>query len=119
MISEAKKAGLQIDDERISAVLEGVPTDPSLDTPHESLVGPWKLAEYCWKHVWNSSTQKHEWKRGHRLPRIIQPGALIDRSVLSRLRAPAANYDPKNLSSAFKQQVRDLASVPATLEYDS
>ena len=116
ILAEAERAGLVLDTNRLHKVLEGAAEDPTGDPQHESLERWWKLAEYCYKPVWNSQLKRREWKRGHGDPRIIQPGALISGAALRRIR-DGNGYAPRNLSEQFRQRVVASNQVPAALEY--
>jgi uncharacterized protein (DUF2235 family) len=66
MIEEARKAGLLVDDEKVALVLgargQGFVAPNADACLHESLTGPWRLAEYVWKPHWNGET---EWRANH------------------------------------------------------
>lgn len=115
--TEAEKAGLILDGNRLHKILEGVAQDPSADPQHESLEKWWKLAEYCYKPVWNSQLRKREWKRGHGEPRTIPENAFIGGAALKRIRASDIQYAPRNLSEDFKQQVIALTELPEAIAY--
>ena len=67
MIAEAKSAGLMVDDEKVALVLgargRGFAPANADAMLHESLTGPWRLAEYVWKPLWNG--QATEWRANH------------------------------------------------------
>jgi hypothetical protein len=122
MRTEAQKAGLLIDQERLQKKQESPapPWESSwADPKHESLTGLWWLTEYCPKHVWNSDLQKREWHIGRGRSRILANGALIHSTVLNRMRNKVLNYAPPNFSSDFGARVVALAEVPETLEYSN
>jgi hypothetical protein len=66
MVEEAKRAGLLVDDEKVALVLGARGQGFAAPNPdaclHESLTGPWRLAEYVWKPHWNGET---EWRANH------------------------------------------------------
>jgi uncharacterized protein (DUF2235 family) len=117
MRGEAEKAGLLFNQARLNKIFDGVPEQAWEDPQHESLIGFWKGAEYLPKKVWNTELQQREWKRGHRKPRTVLPGALIHRSVLQRIQKKDLNYTPKNLSEAFRERVCALGTLPDSLVY--
>ena len=63
-------------------------------------------------------TKTYEWKAGNSTPRSIPEGALIDRSVLQRIRDESLKYAPPNTSEAFRQQVGSLQVMPQVLPYN-
>jgi uncharacterized protein (DUF2235 family) len=119
IVGEARKAGLVINDSRLSQVLATKqPTRAFWDDPsHDSLTTKWKPAEYVKKPVWNPATKGYERKAGNRTPRHISDDALLHRSVLLRLRSGAVSYSPPNISDAFRSRVRALDDVPETMPY--
>jgi uncharacterized protein (DUF2235 family) len=119
MLHHARAAGLLIDPIRLDSVLAPIPSDPRPwnDARHESLEGPWFLAEYFPKQVWNSKSQKHELAIGGCGSRTIPSGALIHKSALLRIRDQGLQYDPPNMNAGFVKQVRALGEVPETLPY--
>jgi uncharacterized protein (DUF2235 family) len=121
MLEEAKAAGLLINPDRLAAVVHPEPDEPRpwADLKHESLEGPWLLAEYFPKRVWNSKKQERVWAIGDCRYRSIPSGALIHRSALLRIRDAALKYAPPNMAADFLRRVRDLAEVPETLAYVS
>jgi uncharacterized protein (DUF2235 family) len=121
MLEEAQAAGLIIDPERLAMVVDPVPVEPRpwTDLKHESLEGPWYIAEYFPKRVWNSKLQERQWKVGNCGYRTIPSGALIHRSALLRIRDATLKYAPPNMAKDFLQQVRNLPEVPDTLAYSA
>lgn len=120
MCAEAEKAGLRFDKKRVHTILKS--PDPSWqsswkDLKHESLTARWWPVEYCPKQVWNSAAEKYEWHIGNGRSRQVPSGALIDQSILERLRDSQIAYAPPNLSSQFCSRVNALPEVPQTLEY--
>ena len=120
--SEAEKAGLYVDPRRLRAVQDTyVPTpSPWMDPQHESLRGPWWIAQYCPKQVWNATEKRRHWKWGGRDGhRLIPKGSLIHNSTLRRICSDQIRYAPPNLSATFRQSVRALSVLPDALPYDS
>jgi len=120
ILTEAEKAGLILDEQRLQKILES-PAPPWIsswrDSKHESLTGLWWLTEYCLKHVWNSDLKKREWHIGAGRSRLVPNGALIHSSILNRMRDKSLNYVPPNLASEFCTKVAELPEVPETVEY--
>ncbi len=121
IVSEARRAGLLMNEARLATVLATQqPQRDFWDDPsHDSLTPKWKLAEFVKKPVWNPQTKTYERKAGNRTPRHVQDDALIDRSVLLRIRSKTRVYDPPSLSESFRAHARSLDVVPAVLAYRS
>lgn len=122
MLAAAERAGLQVDEQRRLQIVPPLPPDakPWADRIHESLEGWWWAAEYFPKLPRQSAGGRRRslWPgigRGRR--RFVQPGALLHRSALLRVREPSGNYAPTNLDERFLAQVRALSEVPDFLAY--
>jgi uncharacterized protein (DUF2235 family) len=82
MIEEAKAAGLLIDRDKQAEVLgltsDGsyVPAKPDAER-HESLKGPWRIAEFIPKRHWNWNTGKWEHRMNLFRRRTIPPRSLV------------------------------------------
>jgi uncharacterized protein (DUF2235 family) len=119
ILAEASTAGLQLDESRLSTIQgpAGEAAKPWMEPKHESLKGAWWIAEFFPKLCpWPG----HRWpipRLGLGRHRIIAPGQLLHRTSLLRIRDDS-RYDPPNLSSGFRQKVRDLTEVPDYLGYD-
>ena len=118
MVTEAKAAGLLINDVRLSEILNEPPPAPTPwnDPQHESLTPGWWVAEVFPKKAWNYKQKREEVKVGLGRYRSIGPGALIHHSVLLRIRE--TNYSPKNFSASFLQKIRQLADAPEVLPFE-
>lgn len=114
LVNEAKEQGLTLDEERLKAVLEGTPAEPWKDRQHESLKGPWWIAEIIPKWSWQEGERRIRFNRGR--PRWIPPGALIHKSALLRLRQ--TGYRPKNFSERFVRTVLELEDVPEAFTFE-
>jgi hypothetical protein len=108
---------LLVDEERLAHVRNRspIPAQPWAEPAHESLEGGWWIAELVPKLVYNPVTKRRRPAIGLGRHRTLQAGALIDRSVLDRLRAGA--YHPPNLSDTFTTDVKKLATLPAADPY--
>ena len=117
MLNEARAAGLLVDEQRLAHIRERspIPTDPWAEPQHESLEGAWWIAEFVPKLAYDPTTQRRRPAIGLGRHRTLQAGALIDVSVLKRLRA--GNYHPPNLSETFTTGVRELVTLPAVDPY--
>ncbi len=108
MVCEAEPTGLKIDAGRKADILGGKPPyvapDPLTKNQHESLKGPWWIAEFwpklCAYPVPVAGQSEPEWKHRLRLnlgrSRIIPPGVHVHQSVIDRIKG-VPNYKPKNL----------------------
>jgi uncharacterized protein (DUF2235 family) len=119
MLREATTAGLLVDVERLAEVRSKseIPVKPWGEPQHESLEGPWWVAEVVPKLVYQPSTKRSVLSVGLGHHRTVQDGALLDGSVLERIRR--TGYAPPNLSEAFVARVKALPTVPATYPYTS
>lgn len=119
MLDEATRAGLLVDAARLAAVRTStpIPPQPWKEPPHESLKGPWWIAEVVPKLVYQPDTQRRAIRVGLGRHRRIQEGALLDASVLERIRE--LQYAPPNLSPEFIAKVKALPSIPPTYPYSS
>lgn len=103
MIDEAKAAGLFIDPPKEADVLgltpgsQYAPAKP--DAPkHESLKGPWNLAEFIPKKHWNYQEQCSEHRMNLYRRRTIPPGSLIHESAYLQ----GADYQKRFPDGAIK-----------------
>ena len=117
MLNEARTAGLLVDEERLAHVRNRspIPAQPWAEPKHESLEGAWWIAEFVPKLVYNPATKHRRPAIGLGRHRTLQQGALIDVSVLNRLRA--GDYHPPNLSETFTTGVKSLTSLPVADPY--
>jgi len=120
MLSEAKSAGgLRINDALVQQTYPAI--DAWREEQHKSLKGVWNLAELFPKlhFVDAKPPQKghNEMRANLYRSRTIKEGELIHETVLKRLRG-RRDYDPANLTRAFKDRVRTLPNVPTTLPYE-
>ncbi len=113
--SEARKAGLRVDQQRLNAVLDKSGPLPWADPLHESLTLRWWPFELFPKLVWRSDSSLRLPMIGLGRRRFIRDNALIHRSALLRIRE--TGYAPPNLSRAFLETVRGLAEVPDSLPF--
>ena len=115
MVEEARSAGLLLDPTRYAAV-SGQTTPAWMEEQHESLKGVWWLAEFFPKFQWDFERQRRVLKLGLGRHRHVLAGARISAPVMERIRGKQG-YDPPNLSAEFKENVRQLAEVPAEAPY--
>ena len=112
MLTEAENHGLLTEAARRQSVLgPGSDKDYSQATPHESLTGWWRLAEFIPKRHYNWKTGKEERRMNLFRRRTIPAGSLIHQSVfergadyLKRLPAgvvPVATLAPNTSSAAL------------------
>jgi uncharacterized protein (DUF2235 family) len=104
MVCEAELAGLEVESDRKAEILgdmtPSVAPDPLTKNQHESLSGPWWIAEF-WPKIVHIETAPGKWKKrlhpnlGRR--RNIAPGVVIHESVEARLQDPKVGYRPSNL----------------------
>jgi hypothetical protein len=119
MVQEAQACGLLIDQTRLQEVISRTPPCefPWKEQQHESLSGPWWIAEIFPKRVWNGKQQRLDWQSGMGRHREIPSGSLIHRTALLRIRD--YNYKPPNLSPEFLAKVKAMDRVPDELKYES
>lgn len=103
MVCEAERAGLIFDPGRKADILgkpPNVPPDPLTRNQHESLRGPWWIAEF-WPKIVKHETAPGKWKKSVRLNlarrRYIAPDVVVHESVEARLKDAAVGYKPSNL----------------------
>jgi uncharacterized protein (DUF2235 family) len=103
MLAEAVACGLRIDDVR-AAHENGPASDIPGDwiaLPHDSMTTGWKCAEWVPRRVWDSTEKRKRWFWGRMppfrrpLPRKIPEGALIHRSVETRIARQPDYQHPK------------------------
>jgi uncharacterized protein (DUF2235 family) len=122
LLAEAKEAGLELNDPRLSVVMDKYRTvqmntrNPATDPQHESLHGFWWILEFFPKLVWNSKLKRKVPKLGLGRHRIIPEKALIHKSTLLRIRENQT-YSPSNISPTFRNRVISLSSLPDVMEY--
>lgn len=106
MMGEALAHGLKLDPQRMTRQLRassGHPSSDALAAMHDSMAGPWALAEWLPRKVADSATGRtRRWRPGamppmrRPLPRPLGDGARVHRSVQLRLEA-GIGYAPPNL----------------------
>lgn len=119
ILREARHAGLIVDDSRLIKILRSNLEERAIwaDPIHNSLVGPWHLAEHWRKRVWNFERKKYEWKAGKYTPRTVPENALIHLSLLERLKSDSLGYAPINIAPQFRVHVKTLQTLPEVLPY--
>jgi uncharacterized protein (DUF2235 family) len=114
MLEQAAAAGLQTNADRLTKVLRGTsPADPWAEKQH-SLLAKWWLAELVPKRQWQWATSTYSWRCGRFGHRFVPIGSMIHESAMRRLRSRTLDYDPPNLSTAFKEQVKNMPMVTAS-----
>jgi uncharacterized protein (DUF2235 family) len=119
LLAEARTAGLLIDDSRLRKVLLPLGPEEQIwsDGQHESLTTKWWPAEFFPKWQWQRGEGRRRPSMGVGRHRHIEEGAILDRSVLLRIR-DRDDYRPPNLSVGFIEKVKSLTSFPDELAYD-
>jgi uncharacterized protein (DUF2235 family) len=113
LVGEARGAGLLIDAQRLDAVLnqpQPAPSAPWSEPQHESLNLAWWPAEFFPKLCRAPGATLPLPRLGLGRHRFIPDGQLLHRSTLLRLRE--TDYAPPNISDRFRQEARQLPSVP-------
>jgi uncharacterized protein (DUF2235 family) len=119
ILSEARTAGLLVNEERLKRIENTPPEKPWMEPQHESLKWYWWPAEFFPKMVWRSKLSCQVPSVGLGRHRTVHDGALIDKSTLMRIRKEETpEYSPPNLSQAFLKMVRGLSEVPDALPYE-
>jgi uncharacterized protein (DUF2235 family) len=120
MLTEARSAGLLVDDVRLQRVLgkTAASASPWDDDQHESLTAKWLIAEYFPKLHFDDATRTHTLRLNLGRHRYVQDGALVHASALKRIREKGS-YRPPNFSEHFIRKVIALPSVPEALPYES
>jgi uncharacterized protein (DUF2235 family) len=123
MLDEATKEeiGLMVDSKRRENVAPPLRSDqrPWMDEQHESLKGPWKIAEYFPKKHFDGKVDGKDTfslKRNLFEHRTIDTGQLMHAWTLRRIR-DKAGYAPPNMTPAFLERVRALTEVPPSMPY--
>jgi uncharacterized protein (DUF2235 family) len=109
MICEAETAGVRIDPDRKADILGGkkpyVPPDPLSKNQHESLHGPWWIAEF-WPKIVSKETSPGVWKKSLRMNlarrRWIAADSVVHPSVEGRLADKSLGYSPTNLPAQHR-----------------
>ncbi len=118
MADEARRAGLRLDRDRVTAALARAGSRPDAFGPaHESLTGAWRLLEWWPKRWWDSRTDTYRWRIPLGERRFIPAGAIVHQSVQARLSHPDSRYAPPNLPREFALEPYDHA--PASLDPDT
>jgi uncharacterized protein (DUF2235 family) len=109
MVCEAEAVGLRVDQNRKADILGGKPPyvapDPLTTNQHESLGGPWWIAE-LWPKVVSRETSPGVWKKQLRMNlgrrRGIAPDPVVHTSVDTRLADTNLQYAPSNLPAQHR-----------------
>lgn len=119
MLAAARNAGLLVDDARLETVLTrtAAPDAPWKQPLHKSLKGWWWLGEIFPKLTYDFAARKRRPAIGLGRHRFVHDGALLDRSLLERLRGDG--YFPPNLAESFIAAIKALPSVPDSIAYAS
>jgi uncharacterized protein (DUF2235 family) len=104
MLCEAETAGLNVDPNKKAEILGGAPPyvtpDPLTRNQHESLHGPWWIAE-VWPKIVEILDASNKWHKSIRLNlgrrRWIAPDCAVHDSVKQRLADVSLGYKPSNL----------------------
>ena len=86
MLDEAEAHGLLVDPEKRRAMFEGdgqAPPDPRAFI-HESLAGPWHIAEYVPKRHYDFATKQERWRANRYKRRTVPRRSLVHWSVYER-----------------------------------
>ena len=119
MITHAQDAGMLFDDQLLATVRDRspAPAEPWREPQHESLEGFWwHLAEVVPKWVYNPTAGRRAPKFGLGQHRYVHAGAVLDSSILERLRNTP--YNPPNLAPAFVRKVKAMKAVTGPPAYD-
>ena len=111
MVAEAEAAGLRMDQTRKADILGGKPPyvapDPLTRNQHESLHGPWWIAE-LWPKMDHKEISPGVWKKYLRMNlarrRCIAPDPVVDPSVEQRMADQTLGYAPANLLGVLKKR---------------
>jgi uncharacterized protein (DUF2235 family) len=93
MVTEAKEAGLLVDDAKFAALLKECPPEAKAKI-HESLTGAWKAMEYLPARRFDWATMKTIWRYQPNKPRTMLQSPFLHRSVITRLNAGLDYYPP-------------------------
>ena len=116
VVTEAERAGLRIDHERLDRMLARGASRRAWEEPvNESLVGPWRIAEYFPKMTYSTKRRRSIPTLGRGRPRKLRGGEMLHPSVLDRL--CNGRYDPRCLPAASRKGLPCPApSVPHRYE---
>lgn len=117
MLKEAVDAGLRVNEQRLAHVRNRspIPAKPWAEPQHESLTPGWWLGELVPKLIYHPKSDGRWPEIGLGRRRQIQHGALIDVSVLDRIRE--TTYHPPNLSDRFVADIQSLTTLPPAEAY--
>lgn len=105
MLTQARIAGLIIDDDKAKNLLPRVAT-PTMAAPdpkaqiHESLTPAWWGLELLPRHIYDRTTGKRRWTIPLGARRQIPAGSLVHQTVQDRIDDKETNYHPSNLPQA-------------------
>ena len=107
MITEARGFGLKVDESAYRRYVLGMKgrkpaggyIGPGPGEMHQSLKGPWWIAEFLPQRVWDTEVERRRWQLIPRpsSPRSIRQGDTLHRSVLERIME--GGYCPANLKA--------------------
>jgi hypothetical protein len=116
LLTEARNAGLLVNDERLAKLMKPTVEKPWLEPQHESLKGLWWLAEYFPKLTWHETSKCRLPTTGRGRHRYVHDGALLDQSTLLRIRENSSYLTP-NLSNTFIERIKQQSILPERLPY--
>jgi uncharacterized protein (DUF2235 family) len=120
MLSEANRQGLLCDRRQITKLCKRIKSTHQSawrDPMHNSLKGPWHLAEVFPKLAYLPRIKRTLPTLGLWGWRRVPSGAAIHQSVLLRLRDPGCQYQPGSLSGDFRARVQAQNIMPRVMPY--
>ncbi len=112
MIREAQSSGVRIDERQYAMIVPSKPEEESVEyhavpdyagVAHESLKGPWWIAEFIPKLY---RDPRHHYAKRLKIPlgrrRWIAEGSVVNESVLQRLKDEHLHYHPSNLPKTYQ-----------------
>lgn len=95
MVRESRRAKMQVDPEKLKALLAECPPDPC-GPMHVSLQGGWRVIEYLPALRYDWSRKKTAWRFQPNKPRTMLESPILHRSVLTRMEK-CPGYRPPSL----------------------
>ncbi|MGI9242196.1 MAG: phospholipase effector Tle1 domain-containing protein, partial [Verrucomicrobiales bacterium] len=119
MIAEARGFGLKVDSPAYRRYVLGTEgrkpaggyIGPGQGQMHQSLIGPWWIAEFLPQRVWDSELERRRWQLIPRpsMPRSLRDGDTLHQSVLDRI--ADSEYRPENLKASDRATFPDQAEL--------
>jgi hypothetical protein len=119
MLGEARNAGILVDGPRLGAYAPPRPGSWTAQQHDElQLHKWWWMAEVFPKRHWNDEKKSYDTRVNLAQPRTIADGEQIDESAIRRIK-DVPSYNPRNMTKAFLDAVRNPNYVAVTTPYNA